>query len=412
MAWAGGFDRSFSAAEFKEYVATLKWDKWKPKGVCLHHTGSPSLAQWKATPVPGNPNPTMQQREAQRMKNLEHYYKNQQKWSAGPHLFIGERIWLGTPLTVQGVHAVSFNATHIGIEMAGNYDIEHLEGDVRTNTIAALKILHEALGISPDTLKFHRDDPKTTKTCPGKNIVKADIIAAVKGAMGTGAVAPKIEPQADEYVAKPGDTFWSLARKFAKAVADLIAWNGPALKAGQKVALKEPLKPANEFSHEGACALAREEGVVLQVYMDGNTPAVGMGHNDARLKVGDKITLEEAVALFKQDIKKFTAGVLKVLTKPTLQHELDAMILLAYNIGLGSFSRSSVVAHFNSGDKAKAADAFLLWHKASGKADVLLGRRQRERTLFLTSSYGKIDTVPVWTGDPKTTKPVKMALPK
>ena len=109
---------------------------------------------------------------------------------------------------------------------------------------------------------------------------------------------------------------------------------------------------------------------------------------------------------------KFTTGVLKVLTKPVLQHELDALVSLSYNIGLGNFGRSSVVANFNAGDKAKAAESFLLWHKASGKADVLLGRRQRERDLFLTGNYGKLDAISVWEGDPKTTKPKKMALPK
>jgi lysozyme len=413
--WKGGFDRSFSAAEFKEYVATLKWDKWKPKGITLHHTGAPSLAQWMATPVPGNPDPTMQQREAQRMKNLKHYYSSIMGWSSAPHLFIGERIHLGTPLTVSGTHAVSFNATHIGVEMAGNYDIERLDGVVRENTIAALKILFEALGLSPDTLNFHRDDPKTTKTCPGKNVIKVDMVSAVKMAMGTGAVAPNIEPQKpvdpDTHTVQPGETFWGIARKYGKVLLDLLTWNGgsTALKPGQTV----QLKPAsNSLSHEGACFIAREEGVVLTVYMDGSVPAVGMGHNDPSLKLGDTITLEQAMAYFKADIAKFTAGVLKVLTKPAKQHELDAMVSLAYNIGLGNFAKSSVVANFNSGDKEKTANSFLLWHKASGKADVLLGRRLREAAMFTKGDYGKIDTVPVWTGDPKTTKPTKMALPK
>jgi GH24 family phage-related lysozyme (muramidase) len=399
--WQGGFDRSFSAAEFKEHVAALKWDKWKPSFVVIHNTGAPNLAQWRATP--GG--------EKQRLKNLEHYYKNQRGWPSGPHVFIGDLIWQGTPLTVPGTHTPSWNKISLGVEIAGDYDKDVLGGVIKENTIAALAILHEALGLDPSTMRLHKEDKATTHDCPGKNINKADLIAAVKAKMVTGAVAPKIEPQApsSDYIAKPGDTLWGLAKKFAKAVADLIAWNGPALKAGQKVNLSAP---ANKLSHDGACFIAREEGVVLTVYMDGSIPAVGMGHNDARLKLGDTITLEEALRLFEQDIQKFTAGVLKVLTKPCAQHELDSLVSIAYNIGLGNFSRSSIVANFNSGDKAKAADSFLLWHKASGKADVLLGRRQRERTLFLTSSYGKIDTVPVWTGDPRTTKAVKMALPK
>jgi hypothetical protein len=51
--------------------------------------------------------------------------------------------------------------------------------------------IHAALGISPSDFKlgirglhFHREDPKTAhKRCPGKNVVKADVIKRVQDAI-------------------------------------------------------------------------------------------------------------------------------------------------------------------------------------------------------------------------------------
>jgi lysozyme len=61
------------------------------------------------------------------------------------------------------------------------------------------------------------------------------------------------------------------------------------------------------------------------------------------------------------------------------------MLSLAYNIGPGAFSGSSVLKRFNQGDMQGAADAFLMWNKGGGK--VLKGltrRREAERELFLS----------------------------
>lgn len=404
--WKGGFDRSFSAAEFRDYVLSLKWGSWKPQIVTVHNTGAPNLAQWRATP--GG--------EAQRLKNLEHYYKNQNGWSSGPHLFIGERIWLGTPLTVTGTHTPSWNGIAIGMEIAGNYDVDPFEGVIRENAIAALAALHEALKLDPETMRFHKEDAKTThKHCPGKNIVKADLIKAVKAKMGSPAQAPvKAAPitvvDHDTHTVQPGETLFGIAKRYGKILLDLLTFNGgsSAIKPGQVIALKPG---ARELSYDGECFIAREEGVVLTVYLDGTVPAVGMGHNDPKMTLGDTITLEAALKLFEADAVKFTAGAMKALTKPAAKHELDAMVSLAYNIGLANFAKSSVAVNFNAGDKAKAAESFLLWHKAGGVANVLLGRRQRERAMFLNADYGDLSTVPVWTGNPRTTKPVWQPLP-
>jgi hypothetical protein len=163
--------------QFGEYVASLKFGAWRPSFVTVHNTAAPTIAQWHSHPG------------AVRMRNLEHYYKVTQKWSAGPHLFIADDlIWVFTPLNAPGVHSPSWNGMALGFEMVGDYSRESFtEGkgkDVRDNTIAALAITHAKLGISPDTIKLHKEDPRTTHNCPGKNVDKVLLIRGVKEYMG------------------------------------------------------------------------------------------------------------------------------------------------------------------------------------------------------------------------------------
>lgn len=175
--WKGIVGKSFTAEEFYEYAATIQMGEWRPQFVVLHNTASPKLSQWHQ--VPGET----------RMKNLEHEYRDIQHWSAGPHLFIADDasgIWAFTPLTVSGVHSPSWNSISWGVETVGDFDTEILADAQRANLIAALAALHVLGGLDPDTLKLHHEDPRTThRGCPGKNIVKADVIQWVKDALAS-----------------------------------------------------------------------------------------------------------------------------------------------------------------------------------------------------------------------------------
>lgn len=66
------------------------------------------------------------------------------------------------------------------------------------------------------------------------------------------------------------------------------------------------------------------------------------------------------------------------------QNMFDALISLAYNIGIGNLSKSSVIRHLKAGNKQQAGDAFLMWNKARGKVLAGLDRRRKvERKIFL-----------------------------
>ena len=168
----------FTPAEFQTYVAGLRWKTWKPQFLTLHNTAEPNLAQWTHFGLGKTDG-------FKRILNLNHYYKVEEGWHSGPHLFIApDLIWVACDLTANGVHASCYNSVSIGVEMVGDYARESFDsGDgakVRDNAVAALAILHKALKIDPRTLHFHKECLKDHHDCPGKNVVKADVIARVQ----------------------------------------------------------------------------------------------------------------------------------------------------------------------------------------------------------------------------------------
>ena len=169
----------WSTISFEEYLKSLKKPAFA-KAVCIHHTGAPSLKQ--------RPNGFL----IQHIHNIKSFYSSELGWRSGPHLFVDENEIFGmTPLTETGVHAVSFNRSAIGIEILGDYDAEDPSSgrgkqcvDVAARTTKLLLDWLE-LPVNSSTVLFHRDDPKTSKTCPGKKIKKDWFVDLVKASAPT-----------------------------------------------------------------------------------------------------------------------------------------------------------------------------------------------------------------------------------
>lgn len=144
----------------------------------------------------------------------------------------------------------------------------------------------------------------------------------------------------------------------------------------------------------GERLLTELEGVRLVAYKCGaGVWTIGRGHTKG-VKEGDRITREQEQALFEADILEWEAAVKAKLTRPPNENQLAALVLLAFNIGLAGFGKSTVLKGFERYDDAAAARAFGLWNKITdpktGKkvvSDGLVSRRAREAALFLT---------PVW----------------
>ena len=174
--WKPIVGKDFDAEGFAAYCAGLKWKDWKPQFIALHNTYFPDLAMRPKGFT------------AQHMLNIADGYKKK-GWRAGPHLFVDDhKIWVFTPLTTQGRHSPGWNEVALGVEMLGDFDKDSFSAGrglaVRQNAVRAVAILSKVLGLSPDTIRLHKEDPKTThKDCPGKNVSKPKFIAEVKAAM-------------------------------------------------------------------------------------------------------------------------------------------------------------------------------------------------------------------------------------
>lgn len=146
------------------------------------------------------------------------------------------------------------------------------------------------------------------------------------------------------------------------------------------------------ISQTGRKLIQEFEGLRLDPYLDpAGLLTVGWGHlvrPGEPFRRGRRISIEQAEDLFTRDVARFEIGVFESVKRKLSQNEFDALVSLAFNIGLTNFRRSSVLRFLNRGDRLAAANSFLLWSKAriGGKLVTLTGlkrRRQRERDLFL-----------------------------
>ncbi|GAA0546729.1 lysozyme [Rhizomicrobium palustre] len=138
------------------------------------------------------------------------------------------------------------------------------------------------------------------------------------------------------------------------------------------------------------------EGFRTAPYKDSaGIPTIGYGTilypNGKSVTMADAaITESQATGFLAAQMALKSKIIAPMLQKTATLHQAAAMLSLAYNIGTAGFQTSSVLKKFNLGDIPGAADAFLLWDKATvdGQHVVIAGlhnRRVAERTIFLTA---------------------------
>lgn len=142
-----------------------------------------------------------------------------------------------------------------------------------------------------------------------------------------------------------------------------------------------------KLSNKGYEFLGKEEGLRLTAYQDSvGVWTIGYGNtfyeDGSKVKQGDRITKERAMELFRSIVKRFEAGVNKTITRELNANQFDALVSLAYNIGVAAFSKSTVAKRVNANPcDPSIRDAFLMWRNAGGKP-ILLNRRKREYELY------------------------------
>jgi len=133
------------------------------------------------------------------------------------------------------------------------------------------------------------------------------------------------------------------------------------------------------------------EGCLLNAYQDSvGIWTIGYGatfyQNGSKVKKGDKITQVQADELLEFHLKKFADGVSKSITVPLSDNQFSALVSFAFNLGIGSLHKSTLLKKVNANPNDKIIEQeFLKWVNAGGKKlSGLVRRRQAEWNLYNT----------------------------
>lgn len=157
---------------------------------------------------------------------------------------------------------------------------------------------------------------------------------------------------------------------------------------------------------EGYELIKHFEGCKLKAYKcPSGIWTIGYGStrytNGDKVKEGDRITQEEANALFQKTVDEFEYQVklilgdeLKAILHP---HSISALVSFAYNCGITAFSKSTLlkIIKQNKNNLKDIRIQFMKWVNANGKVlNGLVARREAEYKLYekgILSQYSKAE---------------------
>ena len=148
--------------------------------------------------------------------------------------------------------------------------------------------------------------------------------------------------------------------------------------------------------------VAQFEGCRLEAYLcPSGVPTIGYGScyyaDGSKVKLGDKITQQDADILFKLKLDEFRSQVVRVVPGTLPAGAVDALTSFAYNVGVGALQRSTLLKKIknNKLDLKGIRGEFLKWVKAGGKTlPGLVNRRTKEYEMYaeaVLNQYSKFE---------------------
>lgn len=148
-----------------------------------------------------------------------------------------------------------------------------------------------------------------------------------------------------------------------------------------------------KVGEKGLALIKESEGLRLKAY---KCPAgvwtIGYGHTGKDVVAGMEISESRAVALLKQDLR-VAETYLNSLCINFSQNQFDSLASWIYNLGVGSFSKSTLRKKIVAkADDEAITDEIVKWVNAGGKPLIGLKRRRvKEANLFLGKERYKVD---------------------
>jgi lysozyme len=144
----------------------------------------------------------------------------------------------------------------------------------------------------------------------------------------------------------------------------------------------------NDWLPYALTLIKRFEGCKLTAYPDpgsgGDPWTIGWGSTGPGIVKGLVWTQEQADKRLAEHIMGFARGVDTALAgAPVTAMQKGALVSLAYNIGVGALSGSTLLKKHKAADYDAAAQQFLVWNRAGGKVmQGLVNRRTAEMRVY------------------------------
>lgn len=187
---------------------------------------------------------------------------------------------------------------------------------------------------------------------------------------------------------------------------------------------------ARKINETGLAKLKQLEGFVGYAYDDADPSApkkriardiavrgkltIGYGATDA-VYPGMEITEKQASERLLREIAPFERGVELAIKVPLTDNQFAALVIFAYNVGIGAFKSSSLARELNKGNYECVPHQLMKWVKTTigGKKVIsngLVTRRSAEAGLWAAGSYAASASVPAEPAKKKILTPESVAM--
>lgn len=121
------------------------------------------------------------------------------------------------------------------------------------------------------------------------------------------------------------------------------------------------------------------EGCRLEAYRcAAGVWTIGYGHTKG-VAEGMRISQAEAERMLAEDLARYERSVRGMLKVSQSDRQVDALVSLAYNIGVGALQRSTLLKKINGRGDCEAIKAeWMRWNRAGGKVLAGLKRRRED----------------------------------
>lgn len=157
---------------------------------------------------------------------------------------------------------------------------------------------------------------------------------------------------------------------------------------------------SQKVSALGVRMIMRLEGTRETVYLDAvGLPTIGVGHlltkdelssGKIQLQSGRMIdtrkplSYSEIYELLMDDLADYEYAINTNITQTLNQHQFDALVSWAFNVGAGAVARSTLRKLLNAGNFEAVPDQLKRWNKAGGRVlQGLVNRRNTEVSMWL-----------------------------